>query len=59
MKRNMGETIWVIVTKMFLFSLWLHEQYFLVFLTVNCGHATNSGLWSVDECEVHTSMSGP
>ena len=55
----MGETIWVIVTKMFLFSFWLHEQYFLVFLTVNCGHATNSGLWSVDEHEVHTSMSGP
>lgn len=43
MKRNMGETIWVIVTKMFLFSF-LCEQYFLVFLTVNCGHAANPRL---------------
>lgn len=44
MKRNMGETIWVTVTKMFLFSFWLCEQYFIVFLTVNCGHAANPRL---------------
>lgn len=59
MKRNMGETIWVIVTKMFLFSFWLHRLYFLASLAVQCGDATTSGSWNVDESEVHTSTSEP